>query len=111
MDDLVDALLMCGEDRNELRGRAFTLGGGPDNAISLRDLLDEIRVLQGHAPRVLREDGRTGDQRWFVADTRRFGAAIGWRPRVGARDGIARLFQWLSRESYDAALTMGAHAA
>lgn len=111
VDDLVDALLMCAEDRDELRGRAFNLGGGPANAISLRDLLNEIRTLQGHAPRVLREDWRTADQRWFVADTRRFGAATGWRPQVGARDGIARLFRWLSCETDDAALDIGAHAA
>ncbi|HLI17531.1 MAG TPA: NAD-dependent epimerase/dehydratase family protein [Rhodanobacteraceae bacterium] len=112
VDDLVDALLMCGEDRESLRGRAFNMGGGPDNTISLQELLTEIAALHGRLPRVLREGWREADQRWFVADTRRFGAATGWRPRVGAKEGIERLFRWLAQESAEEEIaTVGAHAA
>jgi CDP-paratose 2-epimerase len=39
---------------------------------------------------------RTGDQRYYVADTRRFRAATGWRPRVQVADGIERLNRWLA---------------
>jgi CDP-paratose 2-epimerase len=112
VDDLVDALLMCGEDQDALRGRAFNMGGGPENTISLQELLNEIASLDGRVPRVLREGWREADQRWFVADTRRFAAATGWRPRVEARDGIARLFRWFVKESAEEeAIAAGAHAA
>ena len=112
VDDLVDALLICGEDRDVLRGRAFNMGGGPRNTISLQELLNEIASLDGRVPRVLREKWREADQRWFVADTRRFADATGWRPRVDAKDGIGRLFRWLAKESAEEEiLTAGAHAA
>ncbi|HEX7369394.1 MAG TPA: NAD-dependent epimerase/dehydratase family protein [Rhodanobacteraceae bacterium] len=112
VDDLVDALLVCGEDRAALRGHAFNMGGGPDNTISLQELLDEITALNGRPPRVLRDNWREADQRWFVADTRRFAAATGWRPRVGPREGIERLYRWLMETSMrEEAVIAGAHAA
>ena len=79
-------------------GRAFNLGGGPANAVSLRQLLAHIEALLGRAPATSYEDWRAGDQRWFVADARaaqgalRLGAFRGWR------DGIAALAQWLASE-------------
>ena len=112
VDDLVDALLMCAEDRDSLRGRAFNMGGGPNNTISLQELLGEIATLDGRVPTVLHESWREADQRWFVADTRRFSAATGWRPRVQAKDGIARLFRWLAKgEAEPELVEAGAHAA
>lgn len=46
----------------------------------------------------LASQGRPGDQAWFVADTRGFGLATGWRPRTGVAQGVAALAIWL-RES------------
>jgi CDP-paratose 2-epimerase len=97
VDDLVEAMLLCGENRDELRGRAFNMGGGPGNTVSLVELMDLIATLSGRRPRVLHADWRAGDQRWFVADTRRFGVATGWRPRVDAAQGVADLYRWFSR--------------
>jgi CDP-paratose 2-epimerase len=71
------------------------MGGGPRSTISLLDLLDRIEELQGSRPAISFDEWRTGDQRYYVSDTRAFGAATGWRRRVDANDGIARLYDWL----------------
>jgi CDP-paratose 2-epimerase len=52
------------------------------------------------------EDWRTGDQRYYVSDTRRFEAATGWRPHVNAREGIGKLYNWLA-EIHGAAVPLG----
>jgi CDP-paratose 2-epimerase len=96
VDDLVDALLLAEQHGARLSGRAFNMGGGPGNAISLLDLLERIAQLQGERPRTVFDDWRTGDQRYYVSDTRAFEHATGWRRRVGAPEGIARLYQWLT---------------
>ena len=71
-------------------GRAFNLGGGPANAVSLRAVLDEIAVLTGREVACSYQGWRTGDQLYFVADTRRLsrGCAVARADRLAR--GTAR---------------------
>ena len=96
VDDLVDAFLLAEENAARLKGRAFNMGGGPGNAISLLDLLDRIERLHGRRPSVDFDAWRTGDQRYYVSDTSAFRRETGWQPRVGSDEGIALLFDWLA---------------
>jgi CDP-paratose 2-epimerase len=82
----------------KVHGRAFNLGGGPENAISLLELIDEMRASTGREIELEFEDWRQGDQRWFVADTSAARAALDLPKPRGWRDGVARLAQWLSAE-------------
>jgi CDP-paratose 2-epimerase len=93
--DLVDALTRASHEAERLAGRAFNIGGGARNAISLLELLDAIEKLEGRAPDVEFGDWRQGDQRYYVSDPRAFGAATGWRPRTTPNAGIRRLHEWL----------------
>jgi CDP-paratose 2-epimerase len=96
IDDLVDAFLLAEQNAPRLKGRAFNMGGGADNAISLKDLLDRIERLDGKRPAVDFDAWRTGDQRYYVSDTQAFQRETGWKARVGSDDGIARLYDWLA---------------
>ncbi|MCA0015739.1 GDP-mannose 4,6-dehydratase [Mesorhizobium sp. B292B1B] len=85
-------------DRIEtIAGQAFNLGGGPENALSLRMLLDEIGSLTERALSVRYEAERTGDQPFFVADTRKMKTTLGWTARVSWREGVRDLADWLHR--------------
>jgi len=81
-----------------LSGEAFNLGGGPANAVSLRQVLGEIAILAGRQPAIEFAPWRVGDQPWFVADTSRLSSRTGWRPRVAWRDGLRDLAIWLRSE-------------
>jgi CDP-paratose 2-epimerase len=96
VDDLVDAFLLAEQHGPRVSGRAFNMGGGPANTISLLDLLDRIEELHGARPQTRFDDWRTGDQRYYVSDTRAFEEATGWKRRVAASEGIARLYDWLA---------------
>jgi CDP-paratose 2-epimerase len=76
-------------------GKAFNLGGGSANAVSLNVLLTEISRLLGREAEVHHAETRIGDQRYFVADTRRLETALGWRAAIGWREGLADLADWL----------------
>jgi CDP-paratose 2-epimerase len=106
VQDLLDALLAASSNERALAGRAFNLGGGPGNAVSLREVVDLITELLGEAPQINWDEWRVADQRWYVSDTRAFGELTGWRPRVGVTEGLARLHAWLTgaREVRRAAL-------
>jgi CDP-paratose 2-epimerase len=110
VEDLVDAMLLAERNIARLSGEAFNIGGGPENTISLLDLLDRIETLHGERPHVEFEQWRTGDQRYYVSDTRKFQQATGWRPKVSSREGIERLYAWLSEARAGARDTRSASA-
>jgi CDP-paratose 2-epimerase len=95
VDDLVEAFLRASANLRRLSGRAFNIGGGPANAISLRELLDLIGRLARETVEVSYADWRTGDQRYYVSDTSSFEVATGWRPRTSVQQGVAALRDWL----------------
>lgn len=77
-------------------GRAYNLGGGPANAVSLRQVLGAIGDLVGHPLDLSFHDWRAGDQRYYVSDTRRIAADLGLAPPLPWRRGLARLAAWLA---------------
>lgn len=97
-DDLVEAFLLARANMAALQGRVFNIGGGPNNVLSLVELLAIIEQLDGHAPRVSYRGWRPSDQRYYVSDLRKFSAATGWRPRVCVADGVQRLYDWMVEE-------------
>ncbi len=76
-------------------GRAFNLGGGPANAVSLNLVLAEIEKVIGQALPISHSEWRQGDQPYFVADTRALQQALGWHPKTRWQAGLRRLFAWL----------------
>jgi len=95
VEDLVDAFLLARENIKALTGQAFNIGGGPTNTISLLELVELIRELQGRPSRIVFDGWRPADQQYYVSDTTKFWAATGWSPKVGVREGVTRLYQWL----------------
>jgi CDP-paratose 2-epimerase len=99
ISDTVDAYTHALDRIRSVKGRAFNLGGGPCNAISLLELVDEIGAITGRKPELRFEDWRQGDQRWYVSDTSAAKQALGLPEPRPWRDGVAALADWLRSES------------
>ncbi len=98
VDDAVDAYLGAWSRIGQVSGRAFNLGGGPANAVTLLQVLRRIGELTGRTPDLRFSDWRPGDQRYFVADTTRVRAALGLAAPLPWREGLARLAAWVETE-------------
>jgi len=98
VSNAVEAYLKAWERIDRVKGRAFNLGGGPQNAVSLRELLAHISALLGRELDIGFSDWRAGDQRYFVADTGLIREELGLSPAVPWKQGVALLAEWL-RES------------
>jgi CDP-paratose 2-epimerase len=109
VDDLIEAFLLAENHLPEIAGQAFNIGGGPDNTISLCELVERISALNGDAPEIAYGPWRIGDQRWYVSDPSKFERATGWRPKINVEEGIRQLHQWiaLNRRSAPAARVVG----
>ena len=98
VSDAVEAYVAALRDIRAISGRAFNLGGGPENAISLRHLIRHLSDLTGREVSTQYSDWRPGDQRYFVADSRAIRAALGLKSPVPWRQGVAALVAWLKAE-------------
>lgn len=100
VDDLVELYVAAAERPDTVAGRAFNVGGGPANTLSLVELLDRLSPAD-----VSTANERPGDQKVFVADVSRATAELGWSPRVPLEDGLAQLLEWVDEQA-DAAATV-----
>lgn len=95
VDDLVDAFAKARHDIDKLSGRAFNIGGGADNTVSLLELIRQLEQLLQRRVALTFDAWRLGDQRYYVSDTSRYQAATGWRPRMAVGRGMQALCDWL----------------
>jgi len=104
VDDAVDAYVAAWARIEAISGRAFNLGGGPGNAVTLLQVLHRIGELTGRTPDLRFADWRPGDQRYFVADTSTIRRALGLGEALHWRDGLARLADWIGSERQEMAM-------
>jgi CDP-paratose 2-epimerase len=95
IDDLVAAYDLAWARIEATRGRVYNIGGGPANAVSLRDLLAILRTEIDPELAVGYADWRPGDQPVYVSDIAKAARDFGWRPEVDWRAGVARLVGWV----------------
>jgi CDP-paratose 2-epimerase len=100
VDDAVAAYRAVLNGIDRVRGSVFNLGGGPRNSVSILNVLREIEALTGHPLETHVGDWRAGDQFFFVADTRKLEAELGWQAQVRWRNGLQHLAEWLGEHRF-----------
>jgi CDP-paratose 2-epimerase len=78
-------------------GRAYNIGGGPENVLSLLELLAFIEGKRKSGLHYSFSDWRPGDQKVFVSDIRRAASELGWAPKISVYQGLDLLYDWVSR--------------
>ena len=92
VDDVMDLLVLQGQQllsgNKELKGEAFSIGGGYKNTISLIELCEKLGVTPKFGP------WRHSDQKVFYADIAKAKELLGWEPKVSVDEGIKKLYDW-----------------
>jgi CDP-paratose 2-epimerase len=97
IDDLLDAYDAAFSQPDKAAGRAFNVGGGVTNVVSLLELLAFIEQRSGSKMRAGSADWRPGDQKVFISDIRRAGTELGWSPKIGCPQGLGLLYDWIEK--------------
>lgn len=95
VDDLVEAYDAAVRKIETTAGKAYNIGGGPANTLSLLELVDILKQRFCRKLDCSFEDWRPGDQPVFVSDVGKAKTDFGWQPRTGVLEGISRLIDWL----------------
>ncbi len=95
IDDLLDLYLRLVSSPEHVGGEVYNVGGGPENTLSLNELVGMLGVRLGKPVRVQHADWRPGDQKVFVADIRKVRSELGWEPRTSPETGVQHLLDWV----------------
>lgn len=99
VDDVAAAFLVAAASPESVSGRHFLIGSeqGTSIADALRLVADRVARRTGRCVPVISVDAPAGlspiEQRSFVADTRRFRDATGWRAAVSFEEGLDRTIE------------------
>lgn len=78
--DLVDAMERAVSQRTVTAGEVYNVGGGPGQAISVRQALAAIERQTGLAIDTRYAEARPGDQQIYISNTGKLEAHTGWQP-------------------------------
>jgi CDP-paratose 2-epimerase len=92
VDDFTALLIDQAENFDDYHGRAYEVGGGPVNEVSLLGLLERIGYSN-----VRYAERLPGDLQRVVTDNSAVSAVRGWEPTVEWQQGVTRTYQWMER--------------
>jgi len=99
VEDLVEAMRRATATARERPGRIFNVGGGPENTVSLVELLKLLGTLLEQPVPFRSAPWRPGDQKLYITDISRIKRELGWAPRVSRDDGVRRLVEWVQENA------------
>lgn len=99
VDDLVRAFEAAHQNIETIRTEVYNVGGGPENSISLLELMDEIALLTGRPMESILNDRRVGDQLVYITDNAKIQRDTGWKPEIGLKKTL-RLLQEFWQENH-----------
>lgn len=95
IDDLIKAFELAYKNRKKAAGQIFNIGGGPQNTMSLHELLDYLEEQKGGKIQVSYDHWRPGDQKVFVGNIAKAQRELGWQPSIKPAQGVEKLYQWV----------------
>ena len=98
VDDLVRAFEAARQNIETTRTEVYNVGGGPENSVSLLELMDEIALLTGRPMECIRNERRVGDQLIYITDNSKIQRDTGWKPEIGLKKTL-RLLQGFWEEN------------
>jgi len=95
--DLIAAFNAAIESIDRTSGQAYNIGGGPENTLSLLELILLLERRLGRKLKYTFAEWRPGDQLVFIGDIRKARSDFGWKPEVRPAEGVGRLLSWLEQ--------------
>ena len=100
IDDLIKAFEQAYKNKRKAAGQIYNIGGGPQNTMSLHELIYLLEQMGCGKISLSYDDWRPGDQKVFVGNIGKAKKELAWEPSVSPSEGVAKLYKWV-RENKD----------
>jgi nucleoside-diphosphate-sugar epimerase len=94
VEDLIDAFEKF--INSKLKHEVFNIGGGPENTLSLLELLNTLKRMNDLNPKVSFAEWRPADQKVYISNINKVKDLLSWEPKTSTEDGVRRLVNWIS---------------
>jgi CDP-paratose 2-epimerase len=95
ISDLVDSINKF--LNSNLKHEVFNIGGGPENTLSLLELLDTLKKLTNKHLSVIFKNWRTADQKVYISNIDKAKSLLNWFPKVTPIEGVKKVIEWVSQ--------------
>ena len=92
--DLVRAFEAVRNLEPSAEGRVYNVGGGPENSVSLLELMSMIEELTGRRLATSFNAVRPGDQSVYISNTQKLQSETGWNPSIRVPETLSRIQRW-----------------
>lgn len=95
INDLIHAYSKAIDNIGLIKGDIYNIGGGPENRLSLLQLIEMISSQTGMEIGHKFDSWRAGDQKVFCSDNTKLEKGLDWQIGENYREGIVTLFNWI----------------
>ncbi len=92
--DLLRVFELARAKQSTTAGEVYNVGGGPENSLSLLELMDLVEEVTGRRVRYECDQRRPGDQLVYITDTTKLQRDTGWKRQYGVRQTLAEMHAW-----------------
>ena len=79
----------------KLRGKAYNIGGGLSNSLSVIELLNLLQKKLDIKLNFYKINKRAFDQKIFISDNKKIYKDLKWKPLVSYKKGINQMIKWI----------------
>jgi CDP-paratose 2-epimerase len=94
-EDVVSLYFSASEHIDKVQGKAFNIGGGIDNSLSLLELFNLLEEILDIKMDFEKLNPRESDQLVFIAENKSILNLTSWQPKINSREGVSKMLEWL----------------
>ncbi len=95
--DLIRAMELVRAKTELTAGQIYNIGGGPENTVSLLEIMERIQAITSRRIEYDQDDPRPGDQLVYVTDFTKLRRDTAWRPEFTVSQTLTQIYEWWKR--------------
>ncbi len=95
IDDVVNLYRKSITKITKLRGKAYNIGGGAKNSLSIIELIEFLNSNLDINLKYYRIASRPHDQKIFISDNKKIYKDLKWKPKISFKRGITDMINWI----------------
>jgi CDP-paratose 2-epimerase len=97
VNDLVNAFDLAFKNIKKTKGKAYTIGGGPNTALSILEFFQILEKISSKRFNYKLKPWRLADQKVYISDISSAKKDFNWSPKILPKEGIKKLYEWTQK--------------